>query len=816
MKHLALYASAANRRLAGGFRSKRRDLSCRKRQRGVPSAWFFGVLSWCTVVHAADAPQVTARFGVHDDFDRVAIGLPAGTGYSSSQSGSILTLQLNGAGQVTPPNQAGHRVLGMHGGKSVFLIRMAPGTHAHIFRVSNRLVIDVSAGAAPASQADQQAAAAAPAKSDHTLGSGKKASELPVSTKSARLANGTITLSPKHLSASAVGNLETLRQELAQKLEALNAPAPADIRPPQTSESAGVAQLASAAATPPRQVCRPSFDMTSWQGGDFIERRAQLRARIAGSHAARASLAALAEFYLGHGLAAEALDAAGEGLADGSTPRSQNDDATRLQRDADLARLMKGVQIAAASPLLADAAACERPDLPLWQALAAAAAHDPAGVDRAMAKAQVALRALPEPVRPILAYRLADAVEDGATALPLIAAALRNTEPENQEDRAAALLLDARLASAKGQRDEAAKLLAKAAGTGRSLPALQAKVRLAEMAARADGPLSARDEASLSDFARVYRDNALGQGAAAELAERKLRENDFPAALAIADQSAHGGGRQRVSDRGGAAQISRILRTLLVSPGQARLPPPAQRAALFLRYQGYATPGPQGDDIRLGAAQLLLAQGLPQAALDAARQIAGPAVAAPPGLTTLATAEAQGGDPAKALDLLGHAPSDDDLRRIAALALARLGRPAEAAHALDGMTALPDRLQRARLLATAKSWTEAAAAYAELLHDPDLKGETRSEASDRYGLAIVLAGAHPDPGLALPDNGLAAHALAALPTQPTAQPAATADAPGTPAPGGSGHAAIAAVRDALQRARAIDTLLPSANSNQGA
>jgi hypothetical protein len=141
--------------------------------------------------------------------------------------------------------------------------------------------------------------------------------------------------------------------------------------------------------------------------------------------------------------------------------------------------------------------------------------------------------------------------------------------------------------------------------------------------------------------------------------------------------------------------------------------------------------------------------------------------------------------------------------------LARLDRPAEAARQLDGMTALADRLQRARLLATAKDWAAAAAATAELLHDPDLKGEARSEASDRYGLAIVLSGAHPDPGLGLPDNGLAAHALAALP----AQPAATADAP---AATGSGHASVAALRDALQRARAIDTMLPSADSNPGA
>ena len=76
----------------------------------------------------------------------VVIGLSAGVDFSSSQSGSTLTVRLKGAGHVAQTSQVGRRVLGMEGGDGVFSIRMAPGTHARIFRVGDRLVIDVAAG----------------------------------------------------------------------------------------------------------------------------------------------------------------------------------------------------------------------------------------------------------------------------------------------------------------------------------------------------------------------------------------------------------------------------------------------------------------------------------------------------------------------------------------------------------------------------------------------------------------------------------------------------------------------------------------------
>jgi hypothetical protein len=114
------------------------------------AAWFVGILFFSSLVKAGGDGQVMARFGVHDDYDRVVIALPAEDGFSSSQTGSTLTLRVSGAGRVAAPGQVGHRVLGMTGGEGEFSIHMAPGTHARIFRVGAKVVIDVGAGEAPA------------------------------------------------------------------------------------------------------------------------------------------------------------------------------------------------------------------------------------------------------------------------------------------------------------------------------------------------------------------------------------------------------------------------------------------------------------------------------------------------------------------------------------------------------------------------------------------------------------------------------------------------------------------------------------------
>ena len=130
--------------------------------------WLSAALLFCSCAQAEDAPDITARFGVHDGFDRVVIPLPAKAGFSSRQSGSSLNLQLDGIGHLAPPAHSGRRAAEMSGGEGVFSIRLAAGTHAHVFRMGDRLVIDVLDGDAPAASANVDGKAVAPAPAPAT------------------------------------------------------------------------------------------------------------------------------------------------------------------------------------------------------------------------------------------------------------------------------------------------------------------------------------------------------------------------------------------------------------------------------------------------------------------------------------------------------------------------------------------------------------------------------------------------------------------------------------------------------------------------
>jgi hypothetical protein len=121
------------------------------------------VVGW-NAAHAEGGAAVTPRFGVHENYDRVVIRLPAGSDFSSRQSGSTLIVQLSGTGQVLSPEQTGQRVVGMEGGNGALSIRLAPGMHPRIFRVGDRLVIDVAAGPAPAPLESADGGAAVPLK----------------------------------------------------------------------------------------------------------------------------------------------------------------------------------------------------------------------------------------------------------------------------------------------------------------------------------------------------------------------------------------------------------------------------------------------------------------------------------------------------------------------------------------------------------------------------------------------------------------------------------------------------------------------------
>jgi hypothetical protein len=504
-------------------------------------------------------------------------------------------------------------------------------------------------------------------------------------------------------------------------------------------------------------------------------------------------MAALAEFYLAYGLAAEALTT----LQEAQPPQSPDADQPQFARIADIAHLLRREPIAASSTLLADLASCAPVDLPLWRALAAAATHDAKGVARDAEAARAVLSNVPEPLLQLFAFTLAEAADDDVAVLRAMASAVRNTNIDSPEAESARFLIQARIAHAEGDAADEAAFLTRAAAHDGTVPGVTAKVELAALHARQDGPAAAGAEMVLADVARVYRSETVGQTAAAYLAERRLRLGDYATALAVADASAGPVGARRTDSRG-AAMAAKILRKLLVEPAGNAPPDRGERLALYWRYEGYATPGAQGDDIRLGAARAMLAEDMPAAALDLLETIA----VSPETMLLRATAEARAGDATAALLMLQALPADDAVHRIMADALLRVGRPNEAAQQLDGLADLSDRVRRTALLVAATDWPAAASACDALLHDPALDGALRHEVADRYSLAAALAGRPADPEVTAEPGSLAASVLPALPTTDN-DPAA------------DGPASLTSMRSALARARQIETLLPQIDPKQG-
>lgn len=597
--------------------------------------------------------------------------------------------------------------------------------------------------------------------------------------------------------APVAAEMDALRNTLTAKVAELNAPTPVALTPaaPAVAAPAPAASPAPAAVTQPvaaaprvRTTCAPDTAMAGWKGNaPFASRLIALRAELAKANESAPTLAALAEFYVAHGLPAEAVAVAEQVEPEDTTPA----DMARLNKVADLARLLRGVRIQPGSPLLAPRADCDRTDIPLWRALAAAVAGDSAQVARDADQARDALAQLPPPLPQMIALRLADAAPEDMNTQRAMAAAVRNAEMGGPEEAAGRFLLHARIARLRGDTIEETSFLERAVRTNAIVPSLIARIRLAEIRASKDGAEGEKSEAILGDAGRVYRDMPFGQSAAAALAERRLRLGDYAGALAVADASTDGKAG-RLSDSVGARLAARVLRTMLVDGTAGDLPAAEDRMLLFWHYGAYATPGEKGDDIRLAAAGLMLDEGLPEAALDVARQLSDAVLRTQRGALLRARTEAQAGDPAAALAMLARLPVQDETRRIAADALVRLGRRVDAAREMEAMTAPADQARRAHLLYEAKAWEDAAGAYATVLRNPATPKEIKADAADRYALSVAMSGGRPAEDLR-GLGGLAGRVLGALPVA-----TATADP----------SAAVNALRGALERAGAIESLLP--------
>ena len=589
-------------------------------------------------------------------------------------------------------------------------------------------------------------------------------------------------------------DMDSLRASLSTKIALLNGVAPAADAAPQSAPAAAPA----VPPPPPKPICQPDFDMAAWRGeGSFTERLVALRRQAANAMEGAPEMAALAEFYVANGLPNEALAAVNEWHAEDPSAA----DRTRLARVADIAHLMRRESIDAASPLLAEHAGCDRDDLGLWRALAATAIGDTQTVVQQAGKARAELRDIPDTPRQIFAMAIADASGDDPGTLRAMAAAVQNADSSAPDDEADRLLLQAKIASSEGNLSDEVLFLGRAAEQDSTVPGLIARMRLAALDASRPGPVGSHAEAVLLDLAHAYRYDPLGEEAALLLAQRRLEEGDYAETLALADQSA--AGESHRGESRGAELVARILR-ILVGPDSPSLPDADQRLTLYWRYEGYATPGAKGDDIRLGAIRLLLARNLPEAALSVANQLSPVTTASPDAMVLRALAEARAatGDPQKALALLGQVPASPEAHRATAAALARLDRADDAAHALDGLPAYADRLRRADLFYQAQDWDAAAAAYADLLRDPATEKTARADLTTRYALTASLARRAPADRPAtelLSAQGAARDALSLVDAPP---PAASSVAVSSGA-----VTQVDEVRQAIERSKHIEDLL---------
>jgi hypothetical protein len=173
-----------------------------------------------------------------------------------------------------------------------------------------------------------------------------------------------------------------------------------------------------------------------------------------------------------------------------------------------------------------------------------------------------------------------------------------------------------------------------------------------------------------------------------------------------------------------------LLRRLYTDP--AISPGPAQLSA-FWRYEGFVPPGPDGADIRLEFARALVAHELPGPAVAVLQDLAigGPAAIAAQATTLLAEAHLKLEQPQLALDLLASdagrlAEAQPARDALAAQALAKLGRFAEAAGILHGNAATAAMVQAADHLWDAGLWGDAIPIHLHLIERARAVGDAEA------------------------------------------------------------------------------------------
>jgi hypothetical protein len=352
------------------------------------------------------------------------------------------------------------------------------------------------------------------------------------------------------------------------------------------------------------------------------------------------------------------------------------------------------------------------------------------------------LAAYPQKLRVELGLRLAEA-GIGAQASEVTAQLLDLVEHGDPADEARArlLFLRGRLAASRGD-------FAGAEASWRGAAGLPGEGGLRAILALVEADLERgelHETAALSELERVkydWRGHPLQLRIARLTAAIHERRGDLLQALGALEEVALGAAGQ--PDGRAAARLATDLMRRTYADTASALP--ADQMTAFWRYEGFVPPDAEGASVRLGFAQALIAQGLPGPAIrllePIARDAEGPL--ADQAIDLLAESYLGVNQPSKALEVLRSAARQaleprPDRNRLAARALAALGRFAEASGVLHDRAGEDTAWLQADHLWKAELWTEAAAAYRQLLQN-----DARQDPSDatRQAAIRLAAAAH--------------------------------------------------------------------------
>lgn len=489
---------------------------------------------------------------------------------------------------------------------------------------------------------------------------------------------------------------------------------------------------------PPAGV-KPTLNLQRWADlppTEFIARRQALTREVAlasGGERAQARLA-LGEFYLAHGLAAEAHGEA-KVIADGDEQAAALA-SVRLLTGA--AQLLQG-RLESAQSTLRDASLDGLDEAALWRTATDAALARVATTAIPFDRHGALLLGYPRPLRLFLTPLLLEA----ALASGQLQAArhLLDTARADAPAAAEAACLDVsegRLRLAGGDREGARQAFLRARAGPSPRAQLMAEMELVEQELK-EGALSVLAASERLERLRyTWRGDALEARLLLRLSELSAQAGEFAHALRTLRQVAsYFRGRPEAAV---ATERMMALFQSLYLDGAAEPLSPLAAVGLYLEFRELTPPGEKGRRLLLGLAERLIALELPAAAAG----LLEPALAATPDRaarvelgTALARAEDQAGRPEAVLAALARSHADQmapadvlTRRRLQAKALIDLDRHDEALAVLAQLGSGEAAQLRAEVHRRKGDWMAASRALADRLSAPaeTLAGEGKAAA----------------------------------------------------------------------------------------